>query len=57
MIRTINGGKSNFHISARSIKPSCDNKARRGQINYLSNQPTEQYFLNTKYKYIPQYGW
>jgi len=27
MIRTINGGKSNFHIRARSIKPSCYNKS------------------------------
>jgi YHS domain-containing protein len=52
MIRTINGGKSNFHISARSIKPSCYNKVSRGQIYYLSNQSTEHYFLKMKQKYI-----
>jgi hypothetical protein len=33
MIRTINGGKSNYPINTRIIKPSCYNKVSR--VRYI----------------------
>jgi arginase family enzyme len=61
MIRTINGGKSNFHIRARSIKPSCYKKMSRNIMSYLSMQSINNKYMikktveHIRNKYLPQY--
>lgn len=48
MIRTINGGKSNFHIRANSIKPTCCKQAV--EKNKLCMQILQCDHPNNKYK-------
>lgn len=66
MIRTMKGGKSNFHIRASSIKPTYCKKKQYRKINYTETTHDKNYKMplnkgkgveGTTTNNIPRYEW